>query len=138
MTIAEQFRDAGYATFFAGKWHLGVGEYSPNAQGFGPGLTGSGQFYYPPSDVPPPDLRDDPKTTDRIANEAVRFIEAHQDAPFFAYLPFLAVHTPIKAAPDAGREIRSQAEVRAGRRLGPGARAKGPPRAKPCGLRRNA
>jgi len=99
VTIAEQFRDAGYATFFAGKWHLGVGEYSPNAQGFGPGLTGSGQFYYPPSDVPPPDLRDDPKTTDRIANEAVRFIEAHQDAPFFAYLPFLAVHTPIKAAP---------------------------------------
>jgi arylsulfatase A-like enzyme len=100
VTLAERLRDAGYATFFAGKWHLGDGEYSPNAQGFGPGLTGSGQFYYPPSDVPPPDSRDDPKTTDRIANEAVRFIEAHRDTPFFAYLPFLAVHTPIKARPD--------------------------------------
>ena len=100
ITLAERFHDAGYATFFAGKWHLGEGEHSPNAQGFGPGLTGSRQFYYPPSDVPPPDARDDPKTTDRIANEAVRFIEAHHDTPFFAYLPFLAVHTPIKAAPE--------------------------------------
>jgi arylsulfatase A-like enzyme len=97
VTIAERVRDAGYATFFAGKWHLGEGDYSPNAQGFGPGLTGSGQFYYPPSDAPPPDSRDDPKTTYRIANEAVRFIEAHKDTPFFAYLPFLAVHTPIEA-----------------------------------------
>jgi arylsulfatase A-like enzyme len=39
VTIAERFRDAGYATFFAGKWHLGGGAYSPNAQGFGPGLV---------------------------------------------------------------------------------------------------
>lgn len=100
VTLAERFRSAGYATFFAGKWHLGTGPYSPNAQGFGPGLTGSGQFYYPASDVAPPDPRDDPKTTDQIANEAVRFIEANRDRPFFAYLPFLAVHTPIRARPD--------------------------------------
>ena len=97
VTIAERLRDAGYATFFAGKWHLGTGDYSPNAQGFGPGLVGDKGFYYPPSDTPPPDPKDDPKTTDRIANEAVRFIEAHKDQPFFAYLPFLAVHIPIGA-----------------------------------------
>jgi arylsulfatase A-like enzyme len=99
VTIAERFRDAGYATFFAGKWHLGNGDYSPNAQGFGPGLIGTRQFYYPPGDVSSPDSRDDPKTTDRIANEAVRFIKTHKDTPFFAYLPFLAVHTPINAPP---------------------------------------
>ncbi|MCU0784004.1 MAG: sulfatase [Verrucomicrobia bacterium] len=104
--IAERLRDAGYATFFAGKWHLGGGEYSPNAQGFGPGLTsgagakGNIQFWYPRSDVPVPDAKDDPKTTDRIANEAVRFIETHTNQPFFAYLPFLAVHTPIQARRD--------------------------------------
>ncbi len=97
VTIAERLRDAGYATFFAGKWHLGNGEYSPNAQGFGPGLEGTNQFYYPPSDEPLPDRRDDPKTTDRIANAAVKFIDAHRDQPFFAYLPFLAVHIPIGA-----------------------------------------
>ena len=44
ITIAERFRSEGYSTFFAGKWHLGTGEFSPNAQGFGPGLTGTGQF----------------------------------------------------------------------------------------------
>jgi len=40
VTIAEAMREGGYKTFFAGKWHLGDGEYSPNAQGFGPGLEG--------------------------------------------------------------------------------------------------
>jgi arylsulfatase A-like enzyme len=100
VTIAERLRAAGYATFFAGKWHLGTGEFSPNAQGFGPGLQGQGQFYYPPSEVPPPDPKDDPKTTDRIANEAVRFIAANKNKPFYAYLPFLAVHNPIGARSD--------------------------------------
>ena len=97
VTVAERLRDAGYATFFAGKWHLGTGEYSPNSQGFGPGLEGSGQFYYPKSVEPIPNAKDDPKTTERIANDAIHFIEAHKDKPFFAYLPFLAVHTPIAA-----------------------------------------
>jgi arylsulfatase A-like enzyme len=100
VTIAERLRDAGYDTFFAGKWHLGAGDYTPNAQGFGSGLVGDKQFYYPPTDEPPPSPRDDPKTTDRIADEAVKFIDAHREKPFFAYLPFLAVHTPIKARPE--------------------------------------
>ena len=97
VTLAEALRNAGYTNFLAGKWHLGTGEFSPNSQGFGPELAGQGQFYYPPSDEPPPSPKDDPKTTDRIANEAVRFIEANANKPFFAYLPFLAVHTPIGA-----------------------------------------
>lgn len=33
-TLAEALRDGGYATFFAGKWHLGAGEFFPGAQGF--------------------------------------------------------------------------------------------------------
>jgi len=68
-------------------------------QGFGPGLTGQGEFFYPATNLPPPDPRTDPKTTDRIAEEAVCFIEANRDKPFFAYLPFLAVHIPIGARP---------------------------------------
>ena len=100
VTIAEALRDVGYATFFAGKWHLGSGEFSPGAQGFPSELAGTGQFYYPKSATPPPDPRDDPKTTDRIVGEAVAFIDAHKDKPFFAYLPFLAVHTPIGARAD--------------------------------------
>jgi arylsulfatase A-like enzyme len=99
VTLAEALRDAGYTNFFAGKWHLGIGEFSPNAQGFGPGLAGQGIFFYPP-DAPAINPKDDPKTTDRIADAAVRFIEANKDRPFFAYLPFQAVHIPIGARPD--------------------------------------
>jgi len=99
VTIAEAMRNSGYKTFFAGKWHLGDGEYSPNAQGFGPGLEGRFS-YYPKSDVLPPDPKDDPKSTDRIVNEAVRFIEANKSVQFFAYLPFHAVHIPIGARKD--------------------------------------
>lgn len=99
VTIAERFRDAGYATFFAGKWHLGDGEYSPAAQGFDPSLTGKGVFFYPESKLPLPDPREDPKTTDRIANEACAFIDRHSRSPFFMFLPFQAVHTPIAASP---------------------------------------
>jgi arylsulfatase A-like enzyme len=102
VTIAERLRDNGYTTFFAGKWHLGDGQFSPDAQGFGPGLlTGkAGTFYYPPTDRPAPDPAVDPHTTDRIAFEAVRFIEQHRDLPFFAYVPFLDVHTPLRAPAD--------------------------------------
>ena len=99
VTIAEAFRAAGYTNFFAGKWHLGNGEFSPDAQGFGPGLQGKNQFFYP-ADAPPADETQDPKTTDRIANAAVRFIEANKEKPFFAYVPFLAVHIPIGARPE--------------------------------------
>jgi len=110
VTLAETLRDAGYANFFAGKWHLGTGDYSPNAQGFGPGLTGTGQFYYPSGEALS-NPKDDPKTTDRIANEAVRFIEANRDRPFFAYLPFLAVHIPIGARQELVAKYESKKAV---------------------------
>jgi arylsulfatase A-like enzyme len=108
VTLAERLRDAGYTNFFAGKWHLGDGEFSPNAQGFGPQLAGNKQFYYPTSPAPPPDRKDDPKTTDHIADEAVRFIAANKDRPFFAYLPFLAVHIPIGAKPELLEKYRQK------------------------------
>jgi arylsulfatase A-like enzyme len=114
-TIAETLRDAGYATFFAGKWHLGGGEFYPGAQGFpkeldnGEGKKGNVQFWYPVSDSPVPDHKDDPKTTERIVNDAVKFIGEHKDRPFYAYLPFLAVHTPIGARADLVEKYKKKA-----------------------------
>ncbi|MEO6245908.1 MAG: sulfatase, partial [Opitutaceae bacterium] len=110
VTIAEALRDSGYATFFAGKWHLGGGEYSPGAQGFPTNLENTrGQFYYPKSALPVPDHTDDPKTTDRIVNDAVTFIGEHKEKPFFAYLPFLAVHVPIGAREALVEKYRKKA-----------------------------
>lgn len=124
VTIAESLRDAGYSTFFAGKWHLGAGEFFPGAQGFpkeldnGAGKKGDAQFFYPVSDLPVPDHKDDSKTTERIVNEAVKFIDAHKDAPFYAYLPFLAVHVPIGAREELVEKYKKKAESAPGDSFG--------------------
>lgn len=107
-TLAEALRTAGYETFFAGKWHLGDGAFSPRAQGFSPDLVGTEQFYYPPATVPPPPAGDDPKSTDRIVNEAVSFITSHKDKPFFAFLSFPAVHIPLGARADLVEKYKAK------------------------------
>lgn len=119
-TLAEALREGGYETFFAGKWHLGGGDFYPGAQGFpknlvpaGGGAGANAQFWYPKT-TPPTDPKDDPKTTDRIVDAAVKFIGTHKDQPFFAYLPFLAVHVPIGARADlVAKYERKRASVSA-------------------------
>jgi arylsulfatase A-like enzyme len=95
VTIAESMRDAGYATFFAGKWHLGDAGFMPKDQGF---------THDEGSDTGPKGAKakrpDDPKATDRITDAAVMFIEANKDKPFYAYLPYNAPHVPIGARAD--------------------------------------
>ena len=109
VTLAEALREAGYRTFFAGKWHLGpTEEYWPEAQGFEVnrggwsrgGPYGPGQYFTPYGN---PRLEDGPEgehLPDRLASETVRFIEEHRDEPFLAYLSFYSVHTPLVGRPD--------------------------------------
>jgi arylsulfatase A-like enzyme len=104
VTVAERLQSAGYATASIGKWHLGGDAYFPEHQGFDRNIGGSDRGQ-PPSSFSPykiPTLPDGPVgeyLTDREAAEAVSFIEAHRDRPFFLYLPHYAVHTPIQAKP---------------------------------------
>ena len=44
--------------------------------------------------------------TDRLADEAVAFIERNRDRPFFLYLPYYAVHVPLQAKPAALAKFR--------------------------------
>ena len=106
-TLAEALAEGGYTNFFAGKWHLGNAGFSPREQGFSRDLIGTSQFFYPPG--PETDPATDPKTTDRIADAAVRFIAANKGKPFFAFLPFQAVHIPIGARPDLIAKYRTKA-----------------------------
>jgi arylsulfatase A len=58
-----------------------------------------------------PTLPEGPKgeyITDRLAEEAVRFIEQHKDTPFFLYLPQFAVHTPIQGKPALVQKYRAK------------------------------
>jgi arylsulfatase A len=102
-TIAEMLKPLGYASVSIGKWHLGDDpEQWPTHHGFDENVGGYGRgqppSYFSPYNIPT--LEDGPEgedLTDRLAAEAVRFIEEHKDEPFFVYLPHYAVHTPLQA-----------------------------------------
>lgn len=104
-TLAEAFREWDYKTFFAGKWHLSEDStYWPEHQGFDINRGGHDKGsppggYYSPYENPR--LEDGPEgeyLTDRLTAESIRFLEqaARQQDPFFLYLAFYTVHTPIE------------------------------------------
>lgn len=107
-TLAKSLKQAGYATFFAGKWHLGPEGYWPENQGFDINMGGvdrggpyGGKKYFSPYGNPRlPDGPEGEHLPDRLASEAAKFIEANQDKPFFAYFSFYSVHTPLMARED--------------------------------------
>lgn len=104
-TVAEALKEAGYRTFFAGKWHLGGNGQLPTDQGFdinrGGDSNGMPRSYFSPyKNVT--NLEPGPEgefLTDRLASEAVDFLEesANQPDPFLLYLSFYSVHTPLQA-----------------------------------------
>jgi arylsulfatase A-like enzyme len=103
-TIADRFKAAGYKTGWVGKWHLGTApKYLPAARGFEDtfGFLAGSHGYFP--DAKPPILRDNKPIketeylTDAFGREAVSFIDRHANEPFFLYLAFNAVHTPMNA-----------------------------------------
>ncbi len=115
-TMAEALKGAGYATFFAGKWHLGTEGWWPEHQGFDVNLGGidrggpyGGKQYLSPYGNPRlPDGPDGEHLPDRLASETVRFIEANRERPFFAYLSFYSVHTPLMARADLQRKYEEK------------------------------
>jgi arylsulfatase A-like enzyme len=101
ITISRALRSAGYVTASIGKWHLGGEEYYPGKHGFDINVAGS-SAPAPPSYFAPYKIATLPEgpqgeyLTDRLGEEAARFIEQHKDKPFFLYMPLFAVHTPIQ------------------------------------------
>jgi arylsulfatase A-like enzyme len=140
-TIAHRMKALGYATGHIGKWHLGWRpELRPDRRGFDSSYgmaSGSGYF---PADTPGVErisitgqeaegggggaitmLRNGaPETvtsslTDKFTDEAVSFIDAHRDRPFFLYLAYNAPHTPLEA--DAERLARFPSDLRRDQRI---------------------
>jgi arylsulfatase A-like enzyme len=116
-TIAEALKEAGYATFFSGKWHLAMGDISfPENQGFdvniAGGYPGAPISYFWPYNEPPHHQFKEPiigleegfegeYLTDRLTDEAINYIQQQTskkpDQPFFAVVSHYAVHEPLEA-----------------------------------------
>jgi arylsulfatase A-like enzyme len=95
VTIGEAFKERGYATYYTGKWHLGGKGFSPDKQGF--------DTYYDPHQDSSKGSPGKGKTRRRkhgtleITDETIKFIKdkGPGNAPFFAYVAYYDVHTPI-------------------------------------------
>lgn len=120
ITLAQAMRDAGYATFFGGKWHLGpTSEYWPENRGFDVnagghergGPYGPGRYFTPYGNPRLEDGPDGEHLPARLAQETVSFIRANADRPFFAYLAFYSVHTPLMAPEPLVAKYRAKAET---------------------------
>ena len=101
VTLAEILKKRGYATACVGKWHLGhLAPFAPRQHGFD---AFYGMMF--PNDMKPFVLhRDetviephpDQKTlTEQFTEEAVKFVRAKRDQPFFLYLAYSAPHIPL-------------------------------------------
>jgi len=109
-TMAEAFKEHGYSTFFAGKWHLGKEGAYPENQGFDINVGGHDKgapahYFYPYGDndnvkkVPGLDVVDKKGDylTDSLTDKANAFIRQNKDKPFFLYLSHYAVHVPLES-----------------------------------------
>lgn len=105
LTIAEIFKSEGYATGMSGKWHIGdQADTDPNAQGFDSfyGLMMSNnqtkKIFRDRKLVEDP--FDNRLLTEKLTNEAIRFIREKKDQPFFLYLAHTAPHFPVQPHPE--------------------------------------
>lgn len=101
-TLAEAFKEAGYSTAHFGKWHLGREPYDPLHQGFDvdmphapvPGPAGG---YLGPWSFWPNKGAAGEHIEDRMSTEAARFINDHEDSPFYMSYWAFSVHSPWQA-----------------------------------------
>lgn len=104
-TLAAALRPHGYAAGHFGKWHLGEEPSGPLAHGFDVQVPRWNKGWPRVGHHAPfqlDGLIDSPGDylTDRLTDEALKFIEAHADRPFFLYLSHFAVHDPIQGPAD--------------------------------------
>jgi arylsulfatase A-like enzyme len=114
-TLAEAFKQGGYRTFFAGKWHLGGEGSMPTDHGFDVNVGGNHRGspaggYFDPYDNPQlPNRRTGENLSMRLADETKDFIVGTQDGGFFAMLSFYAVHAPLQTTEERLQYYRSKA-----------------------------
>lgn len=106
-TLPQLLKKQGYATMIIGKWHLGDHpDFLPTKRGFDnffgvPYSNDMAPFLLLRDDKPIEKITGEGQKllTERYTAEALKFIKANKDKPFFLYLPHTAVHKPINPGP---------------------------------------
>ncbi len=117
ITLPEAMKQAGYKTFFAGKWHLGKEGSWPSDHGFDINIGGwqsgspRGGYFSPWENPNLENLENGENLSMRLAGETVKFISEHKDTSFFAFLSFYAVHGPIQTTQEKWAKYRQKAEA---------------------------
>jgi len=104
LTIAHALKTAGYKTCTIGKWHVST---DPLKNGFDVNIAGgswgspSKGGYHSPYHYPNCDNKGKGEyLTDRLTEAAISFIKENKEIPFFLYLPYYTVHSPLQAKLD--------------------------------------
>ena len=115
VTISSLLKDSGYHTYMTGKWHLGhTPSLLPSSRGFDRTIamadTGADNWeqrtYLPIydqvswyADGSPHTLPDDFYSSKYFIDKTIEFVASNEDSdqPYFAYIPFQAVHIPVQA-----------------------------------------
>ncbi|MEY4272796.1 MAG: hypothetical protein RL250_1662, partial [Verrucomicrobiota bacterium] len=123
-TLAEAFKEAGYATAHFGKWHLGhnlkpADHYEPKDQGFDsdfphtPSAPGPGGGYLAPwKFIKDPTITDTAGVNieDRMSQEAAKYIASHKGKPFYLNYWAFSVHSPWNARADYIEHFKAKAD----------------------------
>jgi len=111
-TLPDMFKSQGYVTGSFGKWHVGddptLQGIDVNVGGYWKGNPGKGGYFSPYKIENITDGPDGEYLTDRLTNEAIQFVTAHKEDPFFLYLPFYTVHTPIMAKEELHQKFKAK------------------------------
>lgn len=116
--IPELLQEAGYATYMAGKWDLGLDEgYTPATRGFDRSFVNvhaSSSYFAEPflvgdvlgfqDDGQPMNVEDLPEdfyATDHYTDKMLEYLQSHEEGqPWFAYMPYTSPHWPLQLPDD--------------------------------------
>ncbi len=110
-TPGDQLRDAGYATAYFGKWHLGPEpQRGPETCGYDVTARTLGKTFRQWRKTQNPG----PKRIDLLTDQTLFFIEQNKDRPFFVTLSHYAVHIALEARPETIAKYRRKAKPASG------------------------
>jgi arylsulfatase A-like enzyme len=105
-TLPQVLKENGYATAIFGKWHLGEDSNSTKRQGFDIHIPEWNKGWPNGTYFSPFDMKgleggvNGEYLTDRLTDEAIKWVEKNRNKPFFLYLAHFAVHDPIQGRGD--------------------------------------